>query len=195
MKTSGAARALLGSFASIGLVSGLGASSPAHAAPAKEPPPEPFQISGSQGLRPTAGISAFLNLDVPTTIGGNKFLFGLDWILGQPTGLALVLGLHLGSGDRVILIAPAAELHYRFDIGSRLVPYVGGGLSARLAAGSTRETNIGATARLIGGVDWFIAPWGGLSMQVVMPDVGVRFVPSIAASGTVEWVIGPHFRL
>ncbi|MBI2376086.1 MAG: hypothetical protein HYV07_18980 [Deltaproteobacteria bacterium] len=162
------------------------------APPPKEEPP--FVPEGTQGIKPVAGLAAFLDIDVPTSIGGNKFLFGIEWLLGEPTGLALVLGLHLGSGDRVVLIAPVAELHYRFDIGSRIVPFVGAGLSARIAAGSTRDPNIGATARILGGVDWFIAPWGALSLEVVMPDIGVRFVPSAAATGTVEWLIGPHFR-
>lgn len=151
-------------------------------------------ISGDQGIRPFLGVSGDLGLDFPTPVSGNKFLFGADYYLGGGRGFVLVLGMHLGAGGRAFMLNPLIELHYRFTLGVPLVPWIGGGAGIKLGFARGQSANLALTFRFVTGIDYFFSDSIGLGMQLAIPDLGPRLAPSVAVVGTVEWLIGPHFR-
>ncbi len=152
-------------------------------------------VAGSQGLRPVLGVTGNLDVARRTIIGGNKFVFGVDYFLSLGGPLTLTLGLHVGAGEQALVLNPLVDLTYRFALPIPLVPYIGGGAGLKLGFASGYQTNIGLTFRFVSGVEWFFTPNIGLGMQLALPDLGPRLSPDPRPVGVVEWVIGPHFRL
>lgn len=163
---------------------------------------EPVRISGSMGVRPFLGGYADLQLDVlrnslEPSVAGDKFVFGADLVFGEPYGLAYVVGLHLGAGDGNIVLQPVAEVHYRWDIGMPIVPWVGGGFSVKLGL-FNQPANFAITGRFVFGVEYFINSTLSIGTQFAAPDIGARLFGGFGGGqpvGTVEWIIGPHLRL
>lgn len=151
-------------------------------------------IGGSQGIRPFLGVSGHLDVDSPTSVGGNKFLFGADYFIGGPHGFAFVIGMHLGAGGRAFLLNPLLQVHYRFPLNIPLVPYIGGGVGLRLGFARQQSVNLALTFRFVGGVEYYFTDSIAISTELAIPDLGPRFTPSVAVVGTIEWLIGPHFR-
>ncbi|RMG12417.1 MAG: hypothetical protein D6729_16545 [Deltaproteobacteria bacterium] len=156
---------------------------------------EPMRFDrGQRGLRPFIGATGDLQAGLSTTVGGNKFVFGLDLELGEDTGLAYLVGLHLGTGDNAFLLQPVVQVHWRFDLGMPLVPWVGGGVGVRLGFASYQATNLAIAFRVAMGAEYFVSETVAVGTQLVLPDIGPRFLPSVTTVGTVEWIIGPHIR-
>lgn len=152
-------------------------------------------IGGDQGIRPFLGVSGDLGVDRPTSVSGNKFLFGADYYIGGPYGFTIVLGLHLGAGGAAFMLHPLIELQYRFRVsGIPLVPWVGGGAGFKVGFRRNDAANLAITFRFVTGVDFFLSDSIGVGMQLAIPDLGPRLTPGVAVVGTVEWTIGPHFR-
>ena len=154
----------------------------------------PTHIAGGAGIRPFLGATADLDVDFRTLLGGSKFVFGADYIMGGPYGWVFVPGLHLATGDRAFVVQPVFDFQYRFRLGVPLVPWVGGGASLKLGFGRRQEANIGITFRFLGGLEFFFTETVGAGLQLVLPDIGPRLTPSVAGVGTLEVTIGPHFR-
>ncbi len=150
--------------------------------------------AGSNGIRPVIGVSGHLDVDFPTAVGGNKFLFGVDYFIGSAYGLTAVISMHLGAGGRAFLIHPIFSLVYRFQLPIPLIPYVGGGAGVKLGFQRGTSTNFAITFRGQVGVEWFFTPSVGLSTELALPDIGPLIAPTAGVVGTVEWTIGPHFR-
>jgi hypothetical protein len=151
-------------------------------------------IGGDQGIRPFLGVSGDLGVDIPTSVSGNKFLFGVDYYIGPPTGLSYALGLHLGAGGGAFVLHPLFQIRYGFALGIPLVPWIGGGGGIKLGFARHQSANLAITFRFIAGVEYFLTDSIGLGMELALPDLGPRLAPSVAVVGTVEWTIGPHFR-
>lgn len=150
--------------------------------------------AGSNGIRPVIGVSGHLDVDFPSAVGGNKFLFGVDYFIGSAYGLTAVISMHLGAGGRAFLIHPLFSLVYRFQLPIPLIPYVGGGAGVKLGFQRGTSTNFAITFRGQVGVEWFFTPSIGLSTELALPDIGPLVAPTAGVVGTVEWTIGPHFR-
>lgn len=165
-----------------------------QAPPSGSPDGGPVVPAGEQGLRPFFGIAGHLDVDIATPAGGNKILFGLDYMMGGPTGLAVVLGMHLGAGGRAFLLYPLVELHYRFATPLPLVPYIGGGAGVRIAFARGNDVNIALGLRFVAGLEYFITPSIAVGTQLALPDIGPRLTPDIRPVGTLEWTFGPAFR-
>ena len=157
--------------------------------------PAPVRFDrGQRGIRPFIGAAGDLKAGVTATVGGNKFIFGADLELGEETGLAYLVGLHLGTGDNTFLLQPLVEVHWRFDLGMPLVPWVGGGAGVKLGFGSFQATNLALSFRVSFGAEYFVSRTVAVGTQLVIPDIGPRLLPSLTTVGTVEWIIGPHIR-
>jgi hypothetical protein len=150
--------------------------------------------AGSQGLRPFFGAAGHLDVAIPTPAGGNKILFGLDYLMGGPTGFAFAVGMHLGAGGRTFLLHPVAELHYRFALPVPLVPWVGAGVGVKLAFAQQSSVNIALGFRFVAGLEYYLTPGIALGTQVALPDIGPRLTPDTLVVGTLEWTFGPQFH-
>lgn len=150
--------------------------------------------AGDNGLRPFFGVASHLDIEIPTPAGGNKVLFGMDYLLGGPTGFAFLVGVHLGAGGRAFMIYPLAEVHYRFALPIPLVPWVGAGAGVRVAFSRGNDVNIALGLRVLAGLEYYFTPNVALGTQVVLPDIGPRLLPDRRVVGTLEWTAGPHFR-
>lgn len=150
--------------------------------------------AGEQGLRPFFGVAGHLDVDIATPAGGNKVLFGIDYMMGGPTGFAMVVGMHLGAGGRAFLLYPLIEAHYRFALPIPLVPYVGAGMGLRIAFSRGADANLALGFRFVAGLEYYITPHVALGTQVALPDIGPRLVPDVRPVGTLEWTFGPAFR-
>lgn len=161
---------------------------------------KPVRVAGTMGVRPFIGGYFDMNLDdIPGAqpVTGDKFVFGGDLLLGQDSafGTTYVVGLHMGAGDGDFVLQPLFEVHYRFDAGLPIVPWIGGGVSAKLGFARYQSTNFALTFRLVFGAEWFITDQLALGTQLTVPDIGPRLTPNgVVPIGTVEWVVGPHFR-
>ena len=161
---------------------------------------EPTDIAGNEGVRTFIGVYGDLNVDDipgPQPVTGTKFVFGGDLILGKGTGTAYVVGLHMGAGNGDFVLQPLFEVHYRFALPYPIVPWVGGGASLKLGFGRFQATNLAITFRLVFGAEWFLTDTFALGTQLAIPDIGPRILPSssgVVPIGTIEWIIGPHFR-
>ncbi|MDF1562060.1 MAG: hypothetical protein P1V51_03405 [Deltaproteobacteria bacterium] len=156
--------------------------------------------SGKMGIRPMLG--AWGELDVNNERGccgveGNKFVFGADLHLGEPTGLGYGVGLHLGAGQGDFVVQPNIEATYRFDLamGLPLVPWAGGGLSLKMAL--TDRFEFALTFRGVFGFEYYLTDKVAVAMQLTLPDLGPLFLPTYDSTvvGTVEGTLGVHIRL
>lgn len=157
-------------------------------------PDQSVAPAGANGLRPFFGVASHLDIEIPTPAGGNKVLFGMDYLLGGPTGFAFLVGVHLGAGGRAFMIYPLAEVHYRFALPIPLVPWVGAGAGVRVAFSRGNDVNIALGLRVLAGLEYYFTPHVALGTQVVLPDIGPRLLPDRRVVGTLEWTAGPHFR-
>jgi hypothetical protein len=152
-------------------------------------------VAGDHGIRPYLGVTSHLDVDSQiTALGGTKFLFGADYLFGGSTGLLFVAGFRVGAGGEAVMFQPLFELHYRWSSLYPLVPWVGGGASVRAAQARADGFNFGVFGRVVAGVEYFAADSFAIGAQFALPDLGARLIPSTAAVGTIEVIIGPHIR-
>ena len=159
--------------------------------------PRPAHVSGDMGIRPFLGSTADLDVHGVSPnppVAGNKLVLGVDFHMGPPTGLGYILGLHMGAGEGAMFIQPLFEVHYRFETPIPLVPWVGGGVSGKFGFRTGHAMNLAITFRFVTGIEYFFTDSIGLGMQLAIPDMGPRLLPSAMPIGTIEWLIGPHFR-
>ncbi|MFW5878961.1 MAG: hypothetical protein ACOC0J_00405 [Myxococcota bacterium] len=159
----------------------------------------PSHVSGEMGVRPFLGATGDLDvhgLRTPPPVAGNKLVLGADLHIGAAGGLGYVAGLHMGAGEGSMFLQPLFEVHYRFDTPIPLVPWVGGGISGKFGFRTGQALNFALTFRFVTGVDYFFTDSVGLGMQLAIPDLGPKLLPttSMGPVGTIEWLIGPHFR-
>lgn len=181
--------------------------SPGSVSPKPKPEPEPKRTatrarvplaSGSLGIRPMLGVWGELDVNRVRgccSVEGNKFVFGADLQVGEPTGLGFGAGLHLGAGQGDFVMQVPLEVTYRFDlgIGLPLIPWAGGGVSLKMAL--TDRFEMALTFRGVFGVEYYLTDTVAISTQLTLPDLGPLFVPYGTVVGTVEWSIGAHIRL
>jgi hypothetical protein len=159
--------------------------------------PRPTHVAGEMGIRPFLGATGDLNIHgirPPPPVAGNVLVLGADLYIGSGTGMAYALGLHMGMGDATLYLHPLFEVHYRFETPIPLVPWVGGGAGMKFGFRANQAMNLALTFRFVTGIEYFITDTIGVGMQLAIPDLGPRLLPSILPIGNIEWIIGPHFR-
>lgn len=159
--------------------------------------PQATQVSGDMGIRPFLGATGDLNIHGRGRFGPrvarSVFVLGADLYIGPGEGLAYALGMHMGMGDGTLYMQPLFEVHYRFPTPIPLVPWVGGGAGAKIGFGD-QEVSLAVTFRFVTGVEFFITDMVGVGMQLAIPDLGPLLLPEVLPIGTIEWIVGPHFR-
>jgi hypothetical protein len=154
-------------------------------------------VAGRSGIRPYLGVSTHLDVDKELTpLGGTKLLIGADYLFGGGVGFVWCAGLRIGTGQSAVMFEPLFELHYRWGSLYPLIPWLGFGFALRgsTEGDTTGGFNFSIGGRIVAGVEYFVSDSVAISAQFALPDLQARVLPTSAAVGNLEVIIGPHFR-